>query len=81
MFIPLLLSHWNTPGQLLTGGMMTNNAIKAVMSPVRVLSVIPGSARPDPDDGRPVINVRGQRGVQLPVLLRDPPTLNSHLQS
>ena len=60
---------------------MSNEAIKAVMSPVGVLAVIPGSARPDPDDGRPVVNVLGQGGVQLPVLLCDPPTLNRHLQS
>lgn len=51
------------------------------MSPVGVLPVIPGSARPDPDDGRPEVDVQGQRSVLLPVLLRDPPTLNSHLES
>lgn len=55
--------------------------MKTMISPVRVLAVIPGSARPDPDYGRPVVYVRGQGGVQLPVLLSDPPTLNSHLQS
>ena len=52
-----------------------------VMSPVGVLPVIPGSARPDPDDGRPEVDVLRQRGVLFPVLLRDPPTLHRHLES
>ena len=55
--------------------------IMALMSPVGVLPVIPGSARSDPDDGRPELDVQGEGGVLLPVLLRDPPTLNRHLQS
>ena len=56
-------------------------SVRVVMSPVGVLPVIPGSARPDPDDGRPEVDVLRQRGVLLPVLLRDPPTLYRHLES
>ena len=43
-------------------------SLRVVMSPVGVLPVIPGSARPDPDDGRPEVDVQGQRGGLLPVL-------------
>ena len=55
--------------------------VMALMSPVGVLPVIPGSTRTNPDDGRPEVDVLGQGGVLLPVLLRDPPTLDRHLQS
>ena len=53
---------------------------RSLKSPVGVLPVIPGAAGPDPDDGRPEVDVEGQRGVLLPVLLRDPPTLHCHLE-
>ena len=61
------------------GGVITD--VMVIMSPVGVLPVIPGPARSNPDDGGPEVDVQGQRGVLLPILLRDPPTLNRHLES